>query len=284
MTLLTASGPQLLEWIDVEGTVWPLVDLQGLGGRMMPPIDYSADVVPLMPGERVRQVRHAARQVVVPILLEGENGIDYRARLRAMARALDPARGDGALRSTDLEGTVRELVCRYVDGFSLVENYPRHALPSLLFRAADPYWRDAAENAVDFGAVAGGSFFPIFPLRLSSSEVFSTVAIDNAGDVEAWPVWQITGPASAITLRNSTTDALLVLEADVVAGDSLTIDTRPGVKSVVGLSGANRFGDLSSGSSLWSLAPGVNAIQVEAGATTVDTRFALSYRRRWLAP
>lgn len=278
------QGLETISFVDASGLATVLADLRGITGRMMPPIRFTADTIPAQPGTRLRQVLHEARQVVIPIIVSGVSPVAHRAGLRAMAHRLDPVRGEGKLVVTAVDGTVRELHCRYVDGFGLQEDWPDFATPSLLFRADDPYWYDDADTQVDFDAGSAATFFPFFPLRLSSSEVFAAGDVTNPGDVETWPTWNVVGPGSGLVLRNLTTGKLLTLDYDLAAGESVAIDARPGYKSVERQDGLNLFGSLSDDTDLWALAVGANSVQVEMTGATGGSVVTLRYRGRRLAP
>lgn len=148
----------------------------------------------------------------------------------------------------------------------------------------DPWWQDVGDITADFRTGAPATFFPFFPLRLSSSEVFADAQVVNDGDVEAWPVWVITGPGSGVVLRNLTTGTMLSVAVNLAAGESLTVDTRPGHKTVTANDGSNAFNLVGATSSLWSLLVGTNSIRIELGAATSSSVVSLRYKRRWFEP
>lgn len=273
---------ETITWIDPDGDQLELTDLKGITGRGLPPVDFQDLVVPLQPGSAFRSVRDQRRDLVIPVLCDGSSKIDYREQLRTIARRLHPSSTSGVLQVATIDGTTRELDAWYVDGFQWIEEHPDWMTPSLLFRAVDPYWRDVDWAQTDYVTGTAATFFPFFPLSLSSSEVFAADSVDNGGDVESWPMWMVTGPGSGLVLRNLTTGELLALTATLGAGESVTIDTTPGVKTVTKNDGTNLFSGLSSDSSLWSLAPGSNSIQIELTSATSASVVSLRWRRRWL--
>lgn len=280
-----------LTFIDPAGTATVfLVDHSGVTGRLAPPADWVEEDVPEAAGSRLRSVRHTAREVAFAHWLFADTETDLRVQLREFVARLNPLAGDGTLRSTTVAGDSRDLVCRYAGGFegSVEGGDDGTALEQrvvLVFRAAEePYWLDAADNVVTYRLGADPvAFFPFFPLRISSSEVFAETAVNNDGDVEAWPVWLVTGPASSLTLTNVTTGEELALSTTLAAGEEVTIDTRPGRKTVTRGADTNLFGDLTS-RSLWPLAAGLNLIEVEMPGATADSSLRLTYRRRYLMP
>lgn len=272
-----------LSFIDPAGVETLLRRLPGTSGRFMPPVVVNEDVVPGQDGSRLRQVRFGAGQVVVPLSMSGTNEVEYRQRLRDLARSLNPTRGTGVLRST-FAGQVRELHCRYIDGMGLVEQWHLLGQPSLLFRAFDPFWYDTAQTAQTFSPTQA-SFFPILPLRLSGSEVYADTTVVNDGDVQTWPVFTVTGPGANPVLRNLTSGKALDLTGVTLgAGETVEIDTRPGFKTVRRGDGTNLYGDLTATSSLWPLLEGSNSLRLEMAGTTAQSSFSVRYSRRWLSP
>lgn len=279
---------EVFEWLDVDGASTTLTALWDADGRFMPPPRRVDEVVPLQAGGRLRDVRHDVRDVRLKLHLDAASDTALRTSLRALLAALDPVRGDGRLRVTAPGGDQRELYCRYVGGLEMAEQGGQTATATLqqaplILRAVDPYWYDTATATATYTTGTPATFFPIFPIRLSSSEVFADATVTNDGDVEAWPTWTITGPGSGLVLRNLTTGKLLSLTQTLAAGDTVTIDTRPGVKTVVLDDGTNLFGNLSATSSLWALQAGDNSLRVELASATADSQVIVSYRRRYLS-
>lgn len=276
-------------WIDADGASITLAVAWDVQGRGLPPARFETEQVPEQPGERLRAVRHQAREFVLPVWIDGSTESLMWQAVRSLGARMDPTRGDGRIRVTTAVGDQREITCRVQGGFELAERLGEMSGPLVQkavvsFRASDPYWYDTSDTIVTYqlsGSVA--TFFPFFPLRLASSEVFADDTINNLGDVDTWPVWTITGPGSAITLRNLTTGKLLTLTGVTLgAGETVTIDTRPGQKAVYRNDGTNLYGSLTSTSSLWNLQRGQNAVRVEMGSATTDSSVRLARRHRYL--
>ena len=277
-----------ITWVDPSGLEHPLTSgsvivERGAQALLMPPVHLSDEVVPGQPGSRLRTIRHTSREVALPILVQGGSATAIRDAMRDWSSRFDPARGDGMLR-VHTGAAARELECRYAGGMEQAdEGIPGSRRFVAVFRAFDPYWYDTADRVQTFTAGGTATFFPFFPLRLSSSEVYADATVDNGGDVEAWPVWTITGPGVNPVLRNLTTGKNLSVIYTLTAGQTITVDTRPGVKTVTLDDGTNLFGRLSSTSSLWPLARGSNSVRVELTAATAESDVTLTYRRRYLS-
>lgn len=285
LSLLDVDGATIA--LDSMAEAWIAGRGQTIGGSA--PVTVTTRPSHLA-GERFVKARHTAREVVVPIVVHDDADGPVDTAMAELAYRLDPTRGEVTLVHERTDGTVRHLVGRVVKGLgpTMLPRADTHAviLP-VVIRAHDPYWLAASDSTQSWELGEPASFFPIFPLRLTSSELYTSATIANDGHLEAWPVWTITGPGDTIVLRNVTTGAVLDLTAAPALGASevLTIDTTPGVKTIVGPGGANWFGYRSAGSSLWPLAVGSNAVDIEmSGADSVTSLVSARWRHRYLAP
>lgn len=282
-----------IEWISAEGTSTELWVQPGASGRFGPPVVIQDEEVPGFAGSRFREVRHGPREFSLPLFIDATSEAAKRTALRTLIRQLDPTLGEGRLRVHAPTGDVREINCRVRAGLEGDEDtgnaYPGWQKIVPMFRAFDPYWYDTMDTIATFTTGATATFFPIFPIRLSSSQVFVDANVSNPGDLETWPQWEITGPGSSIVVRSLDTEEFTSFssglgEFSLGAGEKLTIDTRPGIKSVTGPNGENLWPYLSWDSALWPLIRGTNAVRVEMGGATTDSSVKLVYRPRYLMP
>lgn len=277
------------EWIDPDGTTWPLTVEYDTRGLFAPPARLQEDTVPGQPGLRLREVTHDAREVVLSLYWRNDDPAALHTTLRQITAAMDPARGVGKLRVTAPTADQRELNCVVTGGMDFSQTLgeqatPTHQRAAVVFRAHDPYWHATSDTVTDYTLGSTATFFPILPIRLTDSATFADATITNTGDVDTWPVWQITGPASpTIGLRNLTTGKTATFgTTTLTAAETVTVDTRPGVKTITRQDGTNLFPALNG--SLWPLRRGSNAIRVEMAGTTAATKVRVSYRPRWLTP
>lgn len=285
---------EIITWIDHNGTEHVLTDMPdisisiGPSGRYMPPIEYSEEETPFQYGSTVKNVKVKAREMDLPIEINGQTQMDIRNNLRSLLRIFNPLKGDGIIRSISPDGSTREIICRYNSGLEINESGKIWEKFVLVLKAFDPLWYDTSTIVQTFKInESPGLFFPILPLRLSSSTVFADTTIDNTGDVETWPEWIVTGPGENILLRNMTTGEVTALshaDAKLGAGESITIDTRPFHKTVTKNDGTNLFYTLSDESSLWALQEGQNSIRLEMSNATEVSSIQLSYKNRYWGP
>lgn len=261
--------------------------LWGVRGRGMPTFDFVEEELPGVDGADVRDVVVPPREFTVPIFVEGDDAADLTTVLRTFSSRLNPLRGDGLLRTNRAGLGERELICRYAGGLELDETRDdsgrkwQRAL--LVFRAStDPFWRDADDVVVPIpSGSAGGSFFPFFPLTLTSSSVYAEIEIDNTGDAIAWPVWTIVGPAVGILLENVLTGDVFESTIELGEGEYVIIDTRPRSKGITDHTGTNRYSTVT-GHDLWGFEPGSQNARIQIAGTTDDTDVSVAYRRRYL--
>lgn len=284
--------PEVVEWISPAGVITPLNVEYAVRGRFAPPSQIFEETVPGQPGARVREVLHTPREFVLPLRIGVyTTEAELRAALRTLVREMDPTFGEGRVRvSNTPAGDARETRCRYTGGLGIDEVLGETSMPTwtraaVSFRGHDPYWYATSLTVMEFGTGATPSFFPFFPLRLSSSEVFADVTVDNPGDIGTWPVWEIDGPGgSPIAIRHLGTGQVTSLDTTLLTGQTITIDTRPGAKTVTRDDGTNLYPNLSLTSSLWPLLSGANAVRVEMGGATDDSRVRLRYQPAYLSP
>lgn len=270
------------EWRSATGETIRFVTRTEATQRMMPPVSIHTLRVPQAQGGRFRYARHEERLATIPVVLPGPT--EGRDELRRWAKALDPVKGEGTLTVVQGPWAGRQLVCAYEGGLdSFSEEYPLLGLTTLAFRAADPYWQDAAESSlVITTGTAVYTWFPFLPLVLGGSDIFGAPTVTNAGDVDAWPVVTVVGPGTDLTVTNQTTGRSWSFTGTIAAGSTLIVDTRPGRKSVT-LDGFNAFGRLTDTSSLWPLVPGTNRISIGFASATAGSKVTFAWRNRWLA-
>lgn len=285
-----------MSWIDASGIERPLdasngVYVEEMANAWMPSFDLIDEAVPLQPGTRLRTIVTKARQFDVTLVV-AKTGADVLADfMDQMLVWFDPAAGDGRVRITQPSGRQREIAARYADGLGLDEKPGAHGAAwqraVLTFKATDPYWRDVVDTQFFYNWLPDTTEFfdaPFLPLNLSNPYRTSITTLSNDGQLDAWPVWQITGPGSNPSIRNLTTGQSLVLAANLADSQVITIDTQPGRKTVVDQGQANYFPNLSVTSTLWPLVKGTNVVQIEMNNTGATSQVYLRYRRRYLGP
>lgn len=258
--------------------------LAGRMGDLAP--RYAISSVPLL-GGGIEVVSHVPqpREFDLPVMVRAQTREALLERIDEIMTAL--AQGGGTLTLTD-GGRSRELHNVYLregfdsDGFEGVEGVTA-AKGVLTFLAADPFWYDSEATELVFESGAEiVTFFPFFPLRLVTSNTLDSFTFNNPG-VQSWPTWTVRGPGGMLSIENVTTEKRIVFSSlSLGESDVLTIDTRPGAKTILlNDENAYRYLDIPA-SSLWPIEHGTNILRVgmneiQVGQTQVVMTVYLRY-------
>jgi hypothetical protein len=265
----------------------------GAKGLGVPAFAINVDKLPYAPGGRTRRISTPPAMVDIPLTMQAASAAALEALLDNLAGWVLPGTENVATPKTvrfqvlATDGTVREIEGICTGGFDDDDSLNafgvnwQDTILSLL--VPDPYWSDTTDTVVTFSSTppASASWFPYYPYNLAPTSVFSTQDITLGGQIEAWPVWTITGPCSQPALRNLTTGDVFALDTGIAIGDTITVDTRPLHKSVRRADGTNLWPQVVAGSVMWPLDVGLNSVRVELSTTTLATSASLTYRRRW---
>lgn len=253
---------------------------RGASGLGFPPAEPVLEKLPFSPGSVLRYTRTMPREIHLPIAVSGASMAAVMTAVETLASWIDDAsetaRRPAYLRITrPQDGTERQIACYRTGGLEgdLDHGGPTFAPLVLSLICPNPFFTDIGETEVVY----------------DQSDTGTPLAVLNAGDAIAYPVWTINGPASAITLTNQTTGKALALTASgglsLASGDALTIDTRPTDQreglQVTNQDGLNLFNYIAAGSGLWWLEPGSNTFQIDLSGATSDTQITLSWLSRY---
>lgn len=290
-------GYASITYIDPAGTRWPMTDLaadwytlaEGVSGLGATPYTLTSDPHP-RGGARLRHVQPQPRTIVWPVLVKGADHLAFTANWRALARAFTRTlrEGPGWLEVARPDGTARRIAVYYSQGW---DGQGRTATGITWDSAVvtlwceDPYWKDVQAQTVHRETGASVDYLAPYP-SVSSSQVLGATTVTNPGDVDMWPEWTITGPASAITFtREDTGDSFTLTMTDtahgaLLAGETVTISTDP--PRVRSGSGENLIGGLDWPSAvLWSLPPGETPVTFELAGATTGSAVDLTYYPRY---
>lgn len=280
---VSADGTQTITLTDAQAGYRVLADTTGLNA---PPYRFSTEQYTGIDGTDLQAVTADARTVVLALMVQASDQTVFRSRVAALTRAMRPKAGPAQLVATDEVGVVRRLTCRYKSGLEGSEARGTK-LPGRWWRASvelyapDPWWY-GDQRTVDVGLGAGQSFFPLLPVRLAPSAVQGRFTVDlSASDAPSYPLWTVTGPGSALTLTNLTTGRQIVVNAPLAAGETMTIDTRPGYQSVRRGDGTNLMGSVATDPALWPLVEAVNDVTAALTGATATSRITGTYQPRY---
>jgi len=248
----------------------PVMIVRGVGGLDAPPLDVTAVKRGQAAGSYVTGYRWKTRTVTLPVVVAKAAWADLVTALAIPTGTLTVTR--------NRTGQGRAY---YVGGLDTMREMPGAYKGVLMFRLMWPFFLSANEFYREFTAAERPLAYPMgFPFYVLAGSTFADVTVSNAGEVEAWPRWRLTGPGGRWELRNVTTGKTLLVNRALGAGEVLHITTRPGAGSVYDGNGTSVMGDV--GGALWSLARGDNHITVTVTAPTVATRVEMWYANEYL--
>lgn len=260
----------------------------GIDGRFLPPVQLITDDFPDGDGAFALDLRYNARDLDVPIGQLGTTLSDGRDKQVALVKALQPKRGPGVLRLRMPDGSIRETRSTYLVDFKADDTGNSNALRQSVasFRALDPYWWDGVPGSQVVAPDPGSGYFfkaPFFPINILSSTAYGTITLANTGDAELFPVWIVTGPGNGLEIRDTTNGRSFSLDRDIVAGETVTVDTRPGSISVISDPGhINIFDQL--GGDLWEVAlDDTVEVRISLSNATAGSSVQAQYQRRFVA-
>ncbi len=263
----------------------PYSFLRGATGFGLPPMQLTVDDLP-DEGGLLRSERRATRPLFLPVFIEAALPAEVRALEQRLFRLLA---APVTVTVAQPDGSSRHIRARYAGGMegAMDETWGsswRTYGASLL--CLDPCWYGAPISE-EFGVSSTKAFLStstnFFPVQLAAPKVLGDTTVDNAGDVDSWPIWSVHGPGTSFTATNTATGESFTVAHTLAEGESFVVDTRPLAKTVTGEDGANLFGALGSFPALWSLAPGLNDVHLTLlGATSAST-VSVSYEPRYLS-
>jgi hypothetical protein len=269
---------------------WPAIMLQpGATGLDLPPFSLHTDESPNLDGSMFRGARATARQIFLPLYVYGIDRKTLRAFKNKLANALNPKAGYCVLTFIEQTGEARRVQCYYVGGMEGNEAVGssgfRWITYGIQLTAMDPWFYGDTEIGADWSFGTAEPFLgnPFLPIRLGSGTPSSgLLSVENPGDIEAWPVWAITGPLKSFNFTGPDGTSWGIPTqpggADALqAGRTLFVDCRPGFKTVLDDQGTNYFPLLASNPSLWSVPSGTSIVQADlvSGSGTPTVTMAL---------
>ncbi|GGW89479.1 phage tail domain-containing protein [Streptomyces noursei] len=276
---------------------WPAIFMQaGATGLDAPPVELYSDESPNLDGSMYRSSRTAAREVMLPLYIYGIDRKTLRDLKRRLISAVSPQNGSCVLKFVEADGQPRYLSCYYKGGLEGNEGQDnagfRWVKYGLQLTAMEPYFYSQNIQVAEWTFGEGKAFLTqgeaLFPLKLSHGSLSnSKIPVVNPGDARAWPVWEIKGPVKAFRFTSPSGESFSISArsdgSDVVAdGRVLTVDTRPGIKTLKDDQGINYWPLLDANPSLWSIPSGKSTAGVELVAGAGSASLRLSLRPRYM--
>jgi hypothetical protein len=296
---LPGVGFATATYTDPAGTVWPLTNTEsgwftladGVSGLDMAPYQLTKDAHP-RGGSRLRHAQPAERAIVWPLYVYGATHVEFIDQWRALGRAFSRTLREGAgwLEIARPDGRRRRIRVIYEDGFE-GRSARGYGITSdtafVTLYCPDPYWVDPVPVTEQREYGTGVDFLNPFP-SVSSSQVLGTTTLHNPGDVDAWPRWTITGPASLITMTHLDTGEAFSVDPNaddvehgpLLDGEQVVVTTDP--PRVRGPEGEVWTAALNwPGATLWSLRQGLNNVAFQLDGAGAGSRVEVSFEARY---
>lgn len=225
-----------------------------------------------------RHSKKGVRDIDMAVTIIGTDRADVQTKLRRLSRLLQDTSGPTLVKANYSTGESLSLEAHYVGGAESQWGSNAGQVWNrwlLSFQCPTPYWESGTteEFTVTTGNTGRGLLPELTKLKVTSSQVFGVITVDNEGDVPAYPTWYLRGPMSDITITNGTQS--FSFDESIAAGETITINTETG--EVTDDLGANRYSMLSPAPKLFRIPPGESSVSINAVAATNAAEARLEY-------
>ena len=225
-----------------------------------------------------RHSKRGVREIDIRVTTLGTDSNDVQTKLRRLSRILQDTSGAATLTATYDVGSPLFLKVHYVGGAESQWGSDAGSTWNtwvISMQAPQPYWQSVVteEFVVTTGNTGRGLLPQLSKLRLTSSQVYGIITVDNTGDVPAYPVWYIRGPLSDVEI--SYENQAFSFTQSVADGETITVNTADG--TVTDDLGTNRYSILAAAPKLFRVETGVTSITVNGVAATAAAQVRLDY-------
>ena len=222
------------------------------------------------------------QNVVIPFEMRG---FDVELRRHELYRVVKPSRYIKIYYSTKNISVYAEGIVETCE----VENFEKLTNGQISILCPDIYWYSTETQIAEYSRVRGAFHFICpdndepFPIGTYNTQDMMT--INNSGDEGGFTLEISGGPAKNPTIYNALTDEYMQISGDIQKGDSITITTKTGNKTVTlereGIV-TNIINRLVSGSTWLNLKTGENKFYVTASEGLNRIKVRLIHRNAYL--
>ncbi len=266
----------------VEFTLVPPYIIGSVSGTGAADTTVLSSSIPGIDGVYVHGVRAESREVSFFIHVDGESRRDMYRRRFELANMLAPRDQPGMLYYSNDYHTKRiaAIPVRSPNFTDRLQNYNK---AEIAFLCPFPYWENLSEKSGYMAYLYDGFEFPFsFDPSISFAALANQALLQNEGSLPTPVVITITGPATNPGVLNETTGEKLRLLKPLEAGQTLTISTKRGNKSVI-ISQSDgttedAFQYIDPESVFFSLMPGDNVLKYMSDNESESTMVVVTYR------
>lgn len=273
-----------LTWTDAAGAATVLDGTAGIIALANPvgleapnPANTIDDFVNFDGGILVNRSR-PVRSVALGLYLEHATRVET-----VVSQVASMLQGPGTLIYADdvRTRTLRQVIYEAgLDGSGDANLLQRSLVVSLL--ALDPWWYGpAASTMLSTSAVTGFDA----AISFDSATAFDgggSIAVTVDGDIEAYPVFTVTGPATTLTVGSG--GFAWQLASALTSSDTLVVDHRPSSRGPRKNNGPVDWSLVTEASRLWPLAQGLTAVITGVTGSTGATSVVMAWEPRFLTP
>lgn len=277
-TLLGANGDSIDFVNDGDFTL-----TDGLMGIGVPPVNVRIDDS-AGDGGVWRFTKRAVRDIDLPLLISGISEADVEAKLRRVANILHDHKGATTIIANYPTGESWEIKGHYTGGAETQfgdDTKVTFCRWVVTLRCPTPYWTrtNSEQYNVGTGSTGRGLIPNLAELQVSSSQALGVIEVENSGDVEAYPVWQLRGPSSTVTITDINTGKQFIYDGVINTDETVIIDTNTGTVTDKD-TGANLYANLAASPKLFPIAAGISSVSIVATDADADTLISLAYQPR----
>lgn len=241
---------------------------KNVSGLALPPVNVNI-TEGAGDGGRYQSSRRLPRELDLPIWVLGSSRNDVETKLRRLGKLVSDRKGATKIQAT-IEDTVNmtsetfTLEGYYIGGFDIAYNNATKtsAYVPLTFTSPQPYWVNEVETSYTIDTVG--------------TPVSETVTLNNIGDVEAFPIFEITGTISNVELSNE--NGSLTYAETITSPEIITIDTFNA--TVVNDAGVNKYENLDTAPKMFTLPAGESSFTLEATNMVEGSEVVIKWRTR----
>ncbi len=272
----------------IGGATIELVDpyiiraISGLGG---PPAKVQLVKAPYQDGKTRVDTVTEERYIMIDLLIASLTYDDKLAASRTLSGLFNPKLGEGVF-TWEQEGRTFSIDACAEKGIEFIDNPDSYLTQrALVYLVAPfPYWYDPIPESWTVASFSGGFELPL-ELPLTVGTIGQTFVAENRGDVNTPVFISFRGPVSNPVIENLTTGEKIQITRQILAGETLEINTAFGSKSIIIEDAlgtrSNAFHYVSDDTELWQLIPGENEISYAATEEAGDAAVTLRYYHRY---
>lgn len=288
ISYVTVDGDEIILSADNLETLWETI---GRSGFKSPEIRTESRVYANGVSRTLASILQA-REVTLQMVIHGSTRANATAIYNNLvSRLLQTGAKEewGKLVIRRVNGEYVYLNCIYTGGLNIAEVYPRTYQFELTFEAGDAYFYDLDETEQEPARLESLIYLSdtLYLGGWTLLDGLTSVTINNTGEM-FYPVFEITGPAAVIRVKNEATGQTLAMDENfrLATGEKLTIDCRENRRAII-LTENSEDTDITnrlslSSSLVFPIKKGTNSLQFYY--TDIDeenSSFRIKYRKRY---